>query len=106
MPVRLSGDGRAAGTLSAADREWTVEHAGEEQLYDIISLLDYDETSVKIWGPTATDPTTANKRLARDFRDPEGRRANSGGAHAAGWRLAVCGDWDGATTPTARHWTA
>jgi hypothetical protein len=32
--------------MSDADREW--------------SLLDYDETSVKIWGPTATDPTTPN----------------------------------------------
>jgi hypothetical protein len=41
--------------MSDADREWTIEHAGE-QLYDIISLLDYDETSVNMWGPTATDP--------------------------------------------------
>ena len=33
--------------MSDADREWTIEHAGE-QLYDIVILLDYDETSVKI----------------------------------------------------------
>jgi hypothetical protein len=46
--------------MSDADREWTIEHAGE-QLYDIICLLDYDETSVKIWGPTATDPTTVEQ---------------------------------------------
>ena len=57
--------------MSDADREWTIEHAGE-QLYDIISLLDYDETSVKIWGPTATDPTTVEQengaRLSRPSR--------------------------------------
>ena len=65
--------------MSDADREW--------------SLLDYDETSVKIWGPTATDPTTPNKRMARGFRDPEGRRANSGGSHTpAGGRLTACSD--------------
>ena len=55
--------------MSDADREWTIEHAG---LYDIISLLDYDETSVKIWGPTATDPTTVEQkdgaRLSRPWR--------------------------------------
>src|ERR1700736_5517902 len=34
--------------MSDADREWT-------------SLLDYDETSVKMWGPTATDPTTVEQ---------------------------------------------
>jgi hypothetical protein len=43
--------------MSDADREWTIEHAGE-QPYDIISSLDYDETKIKIWGPTAIDPTT------------------------------------------------
>jgi hypothetical protein len=69
--------------MSDADQEWTIEHAGE-QLYDIIILLDYDETSVKIWRPTATDPTTVQQRMARDFRDPGGRRANSGGRHASG----------------------
>jgi hypothetical protein len=57
--------------MSDADREWTIEHAGE-QLYDIISLLDYDETSVKRWGPTATDPTTVEQengaRLSRPAR--------------------------------------
>jgi hypothetical protein len=41
--------------MSDADREWTIEQAGE-QLYDIISLLDYDETSVNMWGPAATNP--------------------------------------------------
>ena len=46
--------------MSDADREWTIEHAGQ-QLSDIISLLNYDETSVKIWGPTATDPTTVEQ---------------------------------------------
>ena len=54
-----------------ADREWTIEHAGE-QLHDIISLLDYNETSVKIWGPTATDPTIVEQetsaRLSRPLR--------------------------------------
>lgn len=78
MPVRLSGDGRAAGTMSAADREWTVEHAGEEQLYDIISLLDYDETSVKIWGPTATDPTTANKKTGARLSRPRRQASEFG----------------------------
>jgi hypothetical protein len=57
--------------MSAADREWTIEHAGE-QLYDIINLLDGDETSVKLWGPTATDPTTVEHengaRLSRPWR--------------------------------------
>jgi hypothetical protein len=57
--------------MSHADREWTIEHAGE-QLYDIMSLLDYDETSVKIWGPTATDRTTVEQengaRLSRPAR--------------------------------------
>ena len=33
--------------MSEADRGWTIEHAGEQR-YDIVSLLDYDETSVKI----------------------------------------------------------
>ena len=28
--------------MSDADREWTIEHAGE-QLYDIVILLDYDD---------------------------------------------------------------
>ena len=32
--------------MSDADREWTIEHAGE-QLYDIISSLDYDETNLR-----------------------------------------------------------
>ena len=54
-----------------ADREWTMEHAGE-QLYDIVILLDYDEASVKIGGPTATDPTTVDQengaRLSRPWR--------------------------------------
>ena len=69
--------------MSDADQEWTIEHAGE-QLYDIIILLDYDETGVKIWRPTATYRQLSNKRMARDFRDPGGRRANSGGRHASG----------------------
>ena len=51
--------------MSDADREWTIEHAGE-QLYDIISLLDYDETSVKMCGPTATDPTTVEQEEWRE----------------------------------------
>ncbi|MFZ0228786.1 MAG: hypothetical protein WA622_24575 [Mycobacterium sp.] len=54
--------------MSDADQEWTIEHAGE-QLYDIVILLDYDETRVKIWRPTATDPTTVEQengaRLSR-----------------------------------------
>jgi hypothetical protein len=41
--------------MSDADREW--------------SLLDYDETSVKIWGPTADNPEQENgARLSRPFR--------------------------------------
>ena len=51
--------------MSDADREWTIEHAGE-QLYDIISLLDYDETSVKMCRPTATDPTTVEQEEWRE----------------------------------------
>ena len=60
-----------------ADREWSIKHAGQ-QLYDIIGLLDDDEISVKIWGPTATDPTTPNKRMARDFRDCGGQASEFG----------------------------
>ena len=52
--------------MSDADREWTIEHAGE-QLYDIISLLDYDETSVKMCRPTATDPTTVEQEEWREI---------------------------------------
>lgn len=69
--------------MSHADREWTMEHAGE-QLYDIMSLLDYDETSVKIWDQPQPTGQPSSKRMARDFRDPRGRRANSGGSHASG----------------------
>ena len=69
--------------MSDADREWTIEHAGE-RLYDIVILLDYDETRVKIWRPTATGPTTVEQENGGDFRDPGGRRANSGGRHASG----------------------
>jgi hypothetical protein len=36
------------------DPEWTITHV-EEQLYDIASLLRYDATTVKIWGPDVTD---------------------------------------------------
>jgi hypothetical protein len=57
--------------MSDADREWTIEHAAE-QVYDIISLLDYDEATVKICGPTAADPTTVEQdngaRLSRPWR--------------------------------------
>jgi len=47
----------------------------------IISLLDYDETSVKIWGPTTTEPTTVEQengaRLSRLWRQASefGRRS-------------------------------
>lgn len=51
--------------MSDADREW--------------SLLDYDDTSVQIWGPTATDPITPNTTMARGF-------------HASRRRLHVCDD--------------
>jgi hypothetical protein len=70
--------------MSDADQEWTIEHAGE-QLYDIVILLDYDETRVKIWGPTATDPTTVEQengaglsrpaRQASEFGRPSRQRA-------------------------------
>lgn len=69
--------------MSDADREWTIEHAGE-QLYAIVILLDYDGTSVKIWRPTATGPTTVEQENGARLRDPGGRRANSGGRHASG----------------------
>jgi hypothetical protein len=78
--------------MSDADREWTIEHAGE-QLYDIVILLDYDETSVKIWRPTATDPTTVEHengaRLSRPLEAGERIRA---AVTPAGWCLTVCGD--------------
>jgi hypothetical protein len=47
--------------MSDADREW--------------SLLDYDETSVKIWGPTATDrqPRTREWREACETLEAGGR---------------------------------
>jgi hypothetical protein len=70
--------------MSDADREWTIEHAGE-QLYEIVILLDHDETSVKIWRPTATDPTTVEqengarlsrpRRQASEFGRPSRQRA-------------------------------
>ena len=51
--------------MSDADREWTIEHAGE-QLYDIISMLDYDETSVKMCRPTRQPSNKKNgARLSR-----------------------------------------
>ena len=52
-----------------ADREWTIEHAGE-QLYDIISSLDYDETSVKIADrprPTRNSNKKNGARLSRPW---------------------------------------
>jgi len=55
--------------MSDADREWTIEHAGE-QLYDIVILLDYDEPSFKIWRPTATDPTTVEQEKWRETFKP------------------------------------
>ncbi len=69
--------------MSDADREWTIEHTGE-RLYDILSVLDDDETSVKIWGPNATGPATVEQengaRLSRPWEQP----ATSGGSHASG----------------------
>ena len=56
------------------------------------SLLDYDETSVKIWEPTATDPITPNKAMARGFQTLEAGGRISGGSHASGRRLTVCDD--------------
>jgi hypothetical protein len=64
--------------MSDADREW--------------SLLDYNETSVQIWGPTATDPITPNKTMARGFQTLEAGGRISGGSHASGRRLNVCDD--------------
>ena len=78
--------------MSDADREWTIEHAGE-QLYDIISLLDYDDTRVKIWGPTATDPTTVEQEIGREtFGTLEAGERIRAALTPAGWRLTVCGD--------------
>jgi hypothetical protein len=78
--------------MSDADREWTIEHAGE-QLYDIVILLDYDETSVKIWRPTATDPTNRRTREWREtFETLEAGERIRAAVTPAGWRLTVCGD--------------
>jgi hypothetical protein len=58
--------------MSDADREW--------------NLLDSDETSVKIWAPTATDPDNPEQengaslsrpwRQAGDFGRPSRQRAS------------------------------
>ena len=75
-----------------ADREWTIEHAGE-QLYDIVILLDYDEPSVKIWRPTATDPTTVEQEIwCETFETLEAGERIRAAVTPAGWRLTVCGD--------------
>jgi hypothetical protein len=55
--------------MSDADREWTIEHAGE-QLYDIISLLEWRET----------------------FETQEAGERIRAALAPAGWRLTVCGD--------------
>jgi hypothetical protein len=55
-------------------------------------LLEHDEISVKIWGPTATDPTTPNKRMARGFRDPEAGARIRRRSHASGRTSDVCSD--------------
>jgi hypothetical protein len=78
--------------MSDADREWTIEHAGE-QLYDIIILLDYDETSVKIMG---TDRNRPDNRRTREWRETfetleAGKRIRAA-LTPAGRRLTVCGD--------------
>lgn len=71
-----------------ADREWTIEHAGE-QPYDIIGLVDYDEASVTICGPTRQP---SNKTMTRDFRDPEAGERIRAALTPAGRPLGVCDD--------------
>jgi len=62
--------------MSDADREW--------------SLLDYDETSVKIWGSTADKPRTREWREAFETLQAGGRIRAA--LTPAGGRLTVCGD--------------
>jgi hypothetical protein len=63
--------------MSDADRESTTDHAGE-QPYTSISLLDHDETSIKIFGPTATDPTISKPcRLTNGFSRLARQRADA-----------------------------
>lgn len=69
--------------MSDADREWTIEHTGE-QLYDILSLLDHDETSLKIRGLNATGPATVEQENGARLSRPWEQAATSGGSHASG----------------------
>ncbi len=71
-----------------ADREWTIEHAGE-QPYGIIGLVDYDETSVTIWNPTRQP---SDKTMTQDFRDPEAGERIRAALNPAGRPLRVRGD--------------
>ncbi len=48
--------------------------------------------SVNIWGPTATDPTTPNKRMARGFQTLEAGGRFRAALTPAGGRLTVCSD--------------
>jgi hypothetical protein len=63
-PIR-NGRLSPLGIDAEAVEEWTIKHF-EEQLYDIVSMLDYDAKDVKMWGPNATDPTTVEQEEWRE----------------------------------------
>jgi hypothetical protein len=46
--------------MADAEPEWTVVHV-EEQRYDIASMLEYDASHVKMWGPNVTDAATTGE---------------------------------------------
>jgi hypothetical protein len=57
--------------MSDADREWTIEHAGE-QLYDTSACSTTTKQASRYGDRTATDPTTVEQengaRLSRPWR--------------------------------------
>jgi len=58
----------------------------------IVNLLDYDGTSVKIWRPTATGPTTVEQENGETLETLEAGERIRAAVTPAGWRLTVCGD--------------
>lgn len=46
--------------MADAEPEWTVVHV-EEQRYDIASMLEYDASHVKMWGPNVIDAATVGE---------------------------------------------
>ncbi len=79
--------------MSDADREWTIEHTGE-QPYDILSVLDHDETSVTIRGPNERDrPGNRRTREWRKTFQTLGAGSDFGRlSRQRAWCLSVCGD--------------